>query len=104
MGLVPKTKVVTVVTAGTAVPVLSAGDLMDNVVDVTIQASSNLIYVGDASVKASTGVGHKLDSAKGEFINFGMATHGGSAFDLAKLYLDASVNGSTAVVTYWRRV
>lgn len=104
MGLAIKTKVVTVTTSGTAVPVLAPGDLQDNIISVFIQAQTNVIYVGDNTVSKTGPVGHKLAAATNDTIKLDSAGSHGGGYDLAKVYLDASVDGSKANITYFRRV
>lgn len=102
MGLALKTKVVTVTTAGTAVPVLGTSDQQSDIVSCVIQAITNNIFVGDSTVKAATPIGHKLVSTSNDSITLAFDKKDG--LDLATVFLDASVSGSKANVTYWVRL
>lgn len=102
MGLVIKSKVVTVTTAGTPVPVLSSTDAQSNVVSCTIQAITNNIWVGDSTVKAATPIGHKLASASSASLR--LEADSKNILDLAKVFLDTDSSGSKANVTYLVRV
>jgi hypothetical protein len=102
MGLVVKSKVVTVATHGTAVPILAAGDAQSDIVGCIIQAQTNTIYVGDSTVSNSTPIGHKLVSSTNDVLR--LTDDFKNGIDLAKVYLDASADGSKANVTYWVRV
>jgi len=103
MAIVLKTRVVTVATAGTPVPLLTSAQDQTAIIGVIIQAQSNVIYVGDSTVLASTAVGHKLTAGGADTLAF--PTGGdGNLIDLAKIYLDATVNGSKANVTYLQRI
>lgn len=102
MGLVAKLKKVTVTTAGTAVPILGANDAQTNIVNVTIQAVTNNIYVGDSTVLASTSNGIELLSATHDKLQLLPDTK--NNIDLATVYLDASASGSVAIVLYFIKV
>lgn len=102
MGLVVKSKLVTVTTAGTPVPVLGATDAQSDIVICIIQARTNTIYVGDSTVLASSSIGHKLVASTNDSMR--LDSDAKNSFDLAKVYLDASANSSTANVTYFVRV
>lgn len=102
MGLVVKSKVVTVATHGTAVPILGATDQQSNIVGCLVQAQTGTIYVGDSTVLNSTPVGHKLVAATNDSLSLTTDYH--NVIDLAKVYLDADADGRKANVTYWIRV
>ncbi len=102
MALVIKSKAVTVTTAGTPVTLLGASDSQGDIVSCVIQAVTNTIYVGDSTVNHSTPVGHKLLASANDTLHIGDASR--NTVDMARIYLDASTNGSVAMVTYFVRV
>lgn len=104
MGLVPKLKQVTVVTGGTRVPLLSAGDglAQSNIVSCAVQPVGSTIYVGDDTVSASLQKGIRLVPAStGDMV---YTLGGGNSLDLAKVYIDSSVSGAKANLMFMVRV
>lgn len=107
MGVVPKLKQVTVTTSGTPVPILTSADTtlpQNNIVSCTIQAGTNTIYVGDSTVSATASptTGIKLVATTNDKLV--VPADSKNAVDLAKVYIDASVNGSVANVLFFIRV
>lgn len=97
--VVPKFKLVTIATAGTQLPILAAADTQAmQVVGVTIQAHTGVIYVGDADVSSNAGI--KLTTSN-EPYSLPLA---GNAIDLKKVYIDAGTNGDKAIVVYYEKV
>lgn len=103
MGQVPKLKQVTVVTAGTRVSLLSSGDGFDqsNIVSCAIQPTNNIVYVGDNTVSASSSKGTRLASPD---MTLTIGGSGKDAIDLAKIYLDSTVDGTIVNVLFMVRV
>ena len=105
MAIVLKTRVITVTTAGTPVPLLTSAQDQTAIIGVIIQAQTNVIYVGDSTVLASTTTGHKLTAGTAGADTLAFPNGGdGNLVDLAKIYLDATVNGSKANLTYLQRI
>jgi hypothetical protein len=98
MGLVPKFKLVSVTTAGTPVPLLASTDAQNNIVAfmLSVEDLANTMYVGDATVRAATGNGMLLTT-----IPLQLESGGHDSIDLAKIFLDATVNGAAANLLYF---
>lgn len=101
MNYKPKAEQLTVVTAGTRVP-LSAS--RQDVRSVTIQAdpdnaSGELIYVGGADVDAT----HCLKLAPGESVTLEQPSDPASYINLALAYIDGSTDGLIANILYLTR-
>lgn len=103
MGLVPKLKQVTVVTAGTRISLLSAADgiAQSNIVSCAVQPTNNSVFVGDVTVAAGSSKGILLIAPDMTF-----TVSGGSkdTVDLAKIYLDSATNGTVVNVMFMVRV
>lgn len=106
MSVTPTVLVITVTTAGTKAQV-SASDLwVSSAYFEAASANSGTIYIGDSTVTSTKymsartsglGLGISWDSS-------GQGRPGGSEINLKYFYVDASVNGSKCMVTYFQRM
>lgn len=108
MGIKPIIASKTVTTAGTRVQFTATAIYATSIYVEALGSNTGFIYVGDSTV-SSTVYAARLGAGQG--ISFAIdgdpkasAATGGNEYNLNFLYIDSSVNGEKALVTYQQRV
>lgn len=105
--MAPVTVVVTVAAAGTPVRVSTISIQASHIRVEPARANTGRILVGDSSLSASTLAGVISDLAIPGVADIPSldidAGDGTNALDVSDYYIDATVNGEKARVTYWRK-
>jgi hypothetical protein len=94
-----ETIVVTVTTAGTQVQVSATPIYVDQFIVEGKRGNTGFIFVGDADVSSADYAVSLASAVNHRFV----APHQDNKIDLSSVWIDSSVNGEIAMVTYYKK-